>query len=612
MKRHALFVGVNTYDDPSIRPLRFSIPDASVLADRFEALGFESRHLPDPTAAQLKSAVEKSVEGLGPGDVFLFFFSGHGFTDQGGAHLLFCRDDRQKLLRVGGAGTRVDALEMLAEGPFHRAFLLDSCRSDALSGVENKGSYATRDIDLVAIPKSRGSTFILRSCDKFLPSLEVESLGHGLFTRGLLDAIVARDPGLARCGTDFADSVRTHMAKRAAEIRAGFDQSPCSKLDGPPFSLFSEGFAMATTHGVVSPTSHSAMADAQTFVECPVCFANVSKAGTHNCKRCGRQNVCGNCWDAARKCCSDCAAEAKAVEEARRRAAEETRIAKENADAAECERIAKAKAAEEARIAKELAEAERAAAEKSAREAEERNRPAGTRKVMHIGEMEVAFRWCPPGTFMMGSPESGRGRYEDETQHRVTLTKGFWMGETQVTQELWKAVMGNNPSFYEYGDDYPVETVSWNDCQKFLKVLNSRFPVDGYHFALPTEAQWEYACRAGTTGAYGGNGCLVDMGWYDGNSYRETHPVAQKKPNAWGLYDMHGNVSEWCADRYGAYPCGAVADPAGHACGGLRVLRGGSFWYSAQRCRSATRDGDGPDSHNRRYGFRFLALQNAP
>ena len=216
MKRHALFVGVNTYDDPSIRPLRFSIPDASVLADRFGRLGFKTRLLPDPTGPELLAAVVDSVAGLGPGDVFLFFFAGHGFTAQDGAHLLFCKNDRQKLLRVNGAGVRVDALEALTDdGGFHRAFLLDSCRTDCFTGAETRGT-ATRDLDFVAMPASAagsGSFFLLRSCDKFRPSLELDDLGHGLFTQGLLDAMDARDGRLAACDTSFAAAIRDKMEK---------------------------------------------------------------------------------------------------------------------------------------------------------------------------------------------------------------------------------------------------------------------------------------------------------------------------------------------------------------------------------------------------------------
>ena len=128
---------------------------------------------------------------------------------------------------------------------------------------------------------------------------------------------------------------------------------------------------------------------------------------------------------------------------------------------------------------------------------------AGTRTTVRVGSQEIALRWCPPGSFQMGSPSSEKGRDNDETQHRVTLTKGFYMGETEVTQGLWQEVMGANPSYNEVGDNYPVEKVSWNNCQDFLRKLNAKAPA-GWRFALPTEAQWEYACRAGTTGAYDG------------------------------------------------------------------------------------------------------------
>ena len=205
----------------------------------------------------------------------------------------------------------------------------------------------------------------------------------------------------------------------------------------------------------------------------------------------------------------------------------------------------------------------------------------------------------------MGSPSSEKGRDNDETQHRVTLTKGFYMGETEVTQGLWQEVMGANPSYNEVGDNYPVEKVSWNNCQDFLRKLNAKAPA-GWRFALPTEAQWEYACRAGTTGAYGGSGNLDEMGWYDGNSGNKTHPVAQKRANAWGLYDMHGNVWEWCADWFGNYPSGAVTDPTGGALGG-RVLRGGSYWDLPRGCRSAYRLRHIPGGRDRLFGFRLLA-----
>ena len=186
----------------------------------------------------------------------------------------------------------------------------------------------------------------------------------------------------------------------------------------------------------------------------------------------------------------------------------------------------------------------------------------------------------------------------------MTLTKGFWMGETAVTQELWKEVMGANPSYNESGDDYPVENVSWDDCQSFLATLNRKCPIDEHRWALPTEAQWEYACRAGRDGPFGGTGRLDDMGWYGKNSYGTTHPVGVKRPNAWGLHDMHGNEWEWCADWDGEYPTGAVTDPIGPASGVARVDRGGGWPSNARGCRSALRDRSGPGFRGGYLGFR--------
>ena len=252
-------------------------------------------------------------------------------------------------------------------------------------------------------------------------------------------------------------------------------------------------------------------------------------------------------------------------------------------------------------------EQRRAEAERKRREEEARKHDlsvpgdnAGERKTYNVNGVEFAFRWCPAGTFTMGSPTSELGRYSNETQHRVTLTKGFWMMETQVTQKQWKAVMGSNLSNFK-GDDLPVEKVSWNDCQEFCKKCTQL----GLPVQLPTEAQWEYACRAGTTGAYAGN--LADMAWYSSNS--GTHPVGTKKPNAWGLYDMHGNVWEWCADWYGDYPSGSVTDPTGPSSGSNRVLRGGCWIIYAPFCRSAYRGNLDPGNRGDGLGFRVVRGQ---
>ena len=222
-----------------------------------------------------------------------------------------------------------------------------------------------------------------------------------------------------------------------------------------------------------------------------------------------------------------------------------------------------------------------------------------------------------PGTFMMGSPEDELGRRNDEVQHQVTLTQGYWLGQYEITQAQYKAIMKVNPSSF-IGADLPVDTVSWNDAMEFCKKLTEiekaagRLPK-GYEYTLPTEAQWEYACRAGTTTALNSGKNLSDkekcpemdeVGWYYYNSDDKTHPVGQKQPNAWGLYDMHGNVFEWCLDWKGDYPTSSVTDSTGPSTGSYRVFRGGSWISHAYYCRSARRDYYYPGSRAGNFGFR--------
>ena len=231
-----------------------------------------------------------------------------------------------------------------------------------------------------------------------------------------------------------------------------------------------------------------------------------------------------------------------------------------------------------------------------------------TRTLTLPGGAKMEMIYVAPGSFTMGSPrsEKGRAKSTDETQHRVTLTKGFWLGKYEVTQAQWKSVMGSNPSGFK-GDNLPVENVSWNDCQEFIRKVNAEAKSQfGGEARLPTEAEWEYACRAGSAGAYAGTGNINTMGWYRGNSGKKTHPAGRMRSNAWGFYDMHGNVWEWCSDWYGAYAGGSVTDPAGGASGVNRVLRGGSWGDGARGCRSADRNWFSPGGRYRYIGFRLV------
>jgi formylglycine-generating enzyme required for sulfatase activity len=299
--------------------------------------------------------------------------------------------------------------------------------------------------------------------------------------------------------------------------------------------------------------------------------------------------------------------------------------------------------------------------------------PQGGRpwKVGLAADASIDLSWIPPGTFLMGSPAGEPGRHADEgPQTRVTLTKGFWLGKTFVTIAQWKAVMGvgvreqlarqiNDEALHEMGgkrqtlrsamgwsrqedpgaylgnedDNLPMYFVSWNDAIEFARRLNGReraagrLPV-GYEFNLPTEAQWEFACRAGTTEAtYAGPSsaaALERTAWYDQNSAagyagRRLGPtrsgprdVGQKEPNAWGLFDMYGNIWQWCRDWYGPYPGGSVTDPTGPVSGSARVNRGGSFGSGANSERSACRAANPQPEASAYRGFRIALCPLPP
>jgi formylglycine-generating enzyme required for sulfatase activity/DNA-binding beta-propeller fold protein YncE len=213
----------------------------------------------------------------------------------------------------------------------------------------------------------------------------------------------------------------------------------------------------------------------------------------------------------------------------------------------------------------------------------------------------------PAGEFLMGSPDSDTmAAGHEKPQHRVRITKPFYLGKYLVTQEQWEAVMGSNPGNFK-GPQNPVETVSWKDCRQFFDKLNAKSRPGPGKFQLPTEAQWEYACRAGGTTRYcfgDEESALREYAWYGANSGRTTHPVGAKRPNAWGLYDTHGNVWEWCADWYGPYGNSSVDDPIGPTTGSIRVYRGGSWFYPAGYCRSASRAYREPE-----YRFYFLGFR---
>ena len=215
---------------------------------------------------------------------------------------------------------------------------------------------------------------------------------------------------------------------------------------------------------------------------------------------------------------------------------------------------------------------------------------AGIEVVFSDG-VKIEFVKIPAGAFVMGSPDAEKDRDDDESpQHEVTISKPFYLGQFEVTQKQWTALMSANPSKFK-NPDHPVDSVLWDQCQHFIDRLNS---LQAGVFRLPTEAEWEYACRAGTTTRYpwGDDLHFVDMpdyAWFDYNSSRSTHPVGSKQPNPWGLYDMSGNVNEWCQDFYAPYPSAPQTDPLIQE-GSTRIKRGGGFYDFSWNARSAARN----------------------
>ena len=570
MKRHALFVGVDKYADGHIPNLSCAVSDATDLHGFFKyGAGYDRVELlPDPAGKKdVLGAVRELTAGLGQGDFFLFFFAGHGFR-VGENHVLVCSNDLYEDVKYEYDGLPLGQLEHRLSGSFDSALLLDACQSDILATRGGEG-IAERDMSLIheapSVMAGGGALTIVTSCDAGQTAAELSERRHGLFTVAMLDLL--REAQRAHSRVDLSDAFRMDLGRRMGDIaaRSGLstEQRPRFSCTGNSCFILLDGVGPTPDVQIVSPQSTPPpVSPAMAPVACPECGMYNVITNTFKCKVCGRDHLCKEHYSKNERCCTDCAAKAQA---------------------------------------------RRAADEKARREAEEKARLAALPKTGDVktlalpGGAEMELVYCPPGEFMMGSPTSEEGRYDKETQHRVRLTKGFWLGKYPVTQRQWKSVMGSNPSYFK-GDDLPVEMVSWDDCQEFTKKVNAAL---GCGARLPTEAEWEYACRAGTTGAYGGTGNLDEMGWFWNNSGETTHPVGQKKPNAWGLCDMHGNVCEWCADWDGDYSGDAV-DPTGPASGESRVLRGGGWYFNARHCRSANRYGHDPGYRcNGRYGFRL-------
>jgi formylglycine-generating enzyme required for sulfatase activity len=350
---------------------------------------------------------------------------------------------------------------------------------------------------------------------------------------------------------------------------------------------------------------------------CPICKLGLND-GAEQCPRCGwdltdtigppeavgaelqaRAAEARRRWDERRE-----EELARRAEELKRR---EEEIGQEKERTRQQEEAQARRAEELTRRAEEIRQKEgelRQREEALARREEETSRPR--QALGPFVDLGMEFVLIPAGEFLMGSPDSDKDAGDSEKpQHKIIISQPFYLGKYAVTQAQWMAVMWDNPSAFK-GRSNPVENVSWDDVQVFIKKLNQ--PEGGNKYRLPTEAEWEYAARAGTTGVYSFGRYAEVLGyyaWYEANSGKTTHPVGQKEPNPWGLYDMYGNVWEWTQDWYGNYAGSPATDPRGPSSGSLRVFRGGAWSSDAGRCRSARRVGITPEKWGSLLGFRL-------
>ncbi len=582
MQKHALLIGVERYLDLRITPLLFATADVMALEARLrDRCGFdEVRVLADapgceaPDLHHVLRALDETAAELAEEDLFLFYFSGHGIERDGRGYLLTA-DSSQARPQLVSLSKEVLSDTLHGVRARRRVLLFDACRNAPETGKGAADNLMAGAVsrDMVAMaqsaPDAGVTTALLSACKEGTRAFEWPKWGHGVFTHFLLEGLdgAAWDGGVL----DFRKLAR-HTIRQVQEFTSRAQgiphpQTPWYQEFGAAGALLLGGGALATAARPQAPP--------------PVPVARREWHYLSGTEQCGPVSL-----------------------EVLTELAESGTITAETL-VWRAGMTAWTAVGEVRELAGHLRSAPLrvivppAPAQKSG---QDHGLAAGT--VWTFADIEMV--WCPPGEFLMGSPESDDMACDDEKpQHRVQLTEGLWLGKYPVTQAQWEAVMGDNPSCFK-GPDRPVECISWDDCQVFCRKLARG--GEGV-FRLPTEAEWEYACRAGMTTRW----CFGDdvsrlrkYAWYKDNSENETVPVGKLRPNAWGIHDMHGDVWEWCAGWDDDYPWGLVTNPIGPASGQFRVLRGGSCYSNPTSCRSAARYISTPNQRVANNGIRVV------
>ena len=650
---HVFLAATNIYAD-EIGELKYAENDVDELVKIFSALGVKDENLivlkssnKDPYKTTSQRSIERNykrfIDGLNSNSIAFVFLSGHGFTDtqNGGAYyapLDFVYDyfDETKI-------SIDDMMSQLADSSARFKWLcVDACRSNLAPTVKRRTDGKAKSLAIENVPK--GVVFT-QSCQKGQFSYEYGGsnapFNNGLFTRAFVDAISGRSPeadvnpkdGVVTMG-EIRDYIETRVPKDAQNYCNGLQNPVFTVKKGTsfdeiaPYKLF-EDLPIYGHHPADWRRGQTLREEAEALLKekkYDEALKKIQEAFRilpdvpevtqlkDQIEKLFNENDVNQKADTAHRKARE-ALNAKKYDEARKLIGEALRLKPGNSTYEDFRLLVDAREKLETGSGGEKPETPPSPPVVNVDPPG--SRKAGAIRKVTINGVEVVFRWCPPGGFKMGSPSNEEGRDDDETQHKVVITKGFWLAETETTQALWKAVMGegNNPSYFK-GDNLPVERVSRYDCQEFIKKLNEQAKSTGLVFRLPSEAHWEYACRAGTTTPFSFGSILNgDKANCNGNypygtntkgkNVGKTTPVGSYSANAWGLKDMHGNVWEWCEDRHGDYPAGTVTDPTGPESGWDRVNRGGGWNDLARDCRSALRDGDAPEYRYSNLGFRL-------
>jgi formylglycine-generating enzyme required for sulfatase activity len=670
--RWAVLVGIDRYQSPQISRLKGAANDASSLAKTLKnSLNFPERNVlvytsgasgaQLPTTGNIVKALKYIAKKATEEDTFVMLFSGHGVISGGGGYLLTYGSDLGAIEFTGLPLTKLNQLLARIKAS-HKLLLVDACRNDPESGKGDKenllGETFARGIGVApftGVPSRSQVAATLFSSEKGQRAYEWPDKDRGFFSyfleKGLNGEAAGLDGSVTLAG--LVKYLRREVPDHVQRI-LGVDriQVPWAKMEGNDpgswviYRLKGDRLAKLKEKAEAKQKKLDELAklekrnlEARSKEQAEVVKweQNVAELDKRIAEMKQRLGTSAEKNDDSLNAML-AMIQKKEEEQKRLEAVKRKRQQSEAKRRAEIDRLKAEKKAERvASLEKDIRKYKRimsspygmdmreAAWKRLAAKYPEAARGLETGdtegiifKIKYGGttnRFAMRFVYIEPGIFMMGSPSGEPGRDDDERQHRVTLTRGFHLQTTEVTQGQWKAVMGSNPSFFKScGDDCPVERVSFKDVQEFIKRLNQMEGMDKYR--LPTEAEWEYASRAGTDTAFtngpireidcGYDANLDLMGWYCGNSDKMTHPVGRKKANRWGLYDMYGNVWEWCQDMKGDYPSKHVIDPKGISPSQYRVSRGGSFGGSAGSCRSANRNGESPGNQIRTLGFRLV------